>query len=242
MGEDNRARRGRLSETIARTVQQEIASGKFGSGTTLPSERQLADRFGASRSSAREALRLLQAGGLITNRAKARAVVGAPDQQKFLEPLAGAAKTLLSKPGGVPDFQEARILFECGLARHAARHASDEEIAELRSIVEGNRLAIGDDQRFVDSDTEIHTFLAKLPGNPLFVELNAAVSDWLQNQRKVSVREKGADRLAYENHKAIFDAIEARDPEAADAAMAAHLSLGLRIIWRQLNAGRSRKK
>ena len=238
MGSQTVERRERISDFVARVLKQEILAGRPGGAATVASERQLAERFGVSRSSAREALRSLQAAGLIPPRSKSRAKVEPDPKDTFLEPLSGAARLLLSKPTGPSDVQEARLLVECGLARHAARFATSVSLGRLRSALDANAAAIGNRDRFVATDAAFHATLAEIPGNGIYLALSGAVADWIELQRTRNVRPAGADRRAYEDHCAVYQAVVARDPEAADQAMAAHLTHSLRALREQLQSAR----
>src|SRR6185436_17145550 len=110
----------------------------------------------ASRTSVREALLSLQSSGLISVRQRARARVTQLNNRAFFDQLSGAARTLMGRPNGVADFQEARLLFECGLARHAARHASPKELDRLAVALAQNKKAIGDPGSFARTDVAFH--------------------------------------------------------------------------------------
>jgi DNA-binding FadR family transcriptional regulator len=232
------ANEGRIYQDIARKLAQQINSGELPEGTRLPSERELAEAFGASRTSVREALLSLQASGLISLRQKARARVTQLNNPAFLNQLSGAAQTLLARPHGVADFQEARVLFECGLVRYAARHASPKEIDRLALALAQNKKAIGNPVLFSKTDLAFHDVLAEVPRNPLFTALNSALSEWLMAQRTVGIRAplRGVARRAYEGHEKIYAAIAAHDAEAADAAMADHLKLVSDAYWKAVAA------
>lgn len=216
----------RLYQEIAAQLARKINAEELADGALLPSERELAEMFDASRTSVREALLSLQSSGLISMRQKARARVTRMNNPAFFSQLSGAAQTLLSRPHGVADFQEARSLFECGLARYAAKHASPKEIDRLSLALAQNKKAIGNPGRFAATDLAFHDVLAEIPRNPIFTALNSALSSWLMEQRTVSIRApiRGAVRLAYEGHEAVYEAVAAHDPEAAESAMARHLN------------------
>ncbi len=226
----------RIYEDIARALAERIHSGELPNGSLLPAERELAEQFGASRTSVREALLSLQASGLITVRQSARARVSQLDNAGFMSQLSGAAKSLLGRPNGVADFQEARLLFECGLARYAARYGSPKEIERLRVALAQNKKALGDPDAFAKTDVAFHNVLAEIPQNPIFVALNSALAEWLAEQRTVglSTPVPGADVDAYEGHASVYAAIAAHDVEAADKAMTAHLQMVSRYYWRAL--------
>lgn len=228
----------RVYQEIALKLAERIARGELPEGALLPSERELADAFGASRTSVREALLSLQSSGLIAIRQKARARVTQLNNPAFFNQLSGAAQHLLAQPNGVADFQEARVLFECGLARYAARHASQKEIERMALALSQNRKAIGNPALFAKTDVAFHNTIAEIPRNPIFTALNHALAEWLMEQRRVGIRTpfRGAVRRAYEGHEAIYEAIAAHDAEAADAAMADHLKTVSEYYWKAVAA------
>ena len=224
----------RAFESLVEMIASQINAGDLPAGTRLDSERDLSEKYGVSRITVREALLALQSRGLILLKNRARAEVCGINSSALLSPLSGAAQSLLAKPGGVSEFQEVRILFECGLARHAARHASPKEIDRLGVALLENRRAIGDIERFIDTDMAFHAILAEIPHHNILVAINAALSGWLHEQRAIGLRARGAERRAYKHHEAVFEAIAAHSPEDADRAMSDHLTVGARIIGRQL--------
>jgi GntR family transcriptional repressor for pyruvate dehydrogenase complex len=228
----------RLYEDIALKLADQINSGELADGSLLPSERVLAETFGASRTSVREALLSLQASGLVTVRQRARARVTLLNSSSFLNQLSSSAQTLLARPNGVSDFQEARVLFECGLARYAARHASPKEIDRMGMALSKNQRAIDNPAAFAKTDLAFHDVLAEIPRNPIFTALNTALSEWLMSQRTMGVRApiRGANRSAYQGHSQIYEAIADHDAEAADKAMADHLKTVSDLYWKAVAA------
>ena len=228
----------RIYEEIALKLAERMNSGELADGSLLPSERELAEMFGASRTSVREALLSLQSSGLISVRQRARARVTQLNNPAFFNQLSATAQSLLARPNGVADFQEARILFECGLARYAARHASPKELERLAVALAQNKKGIGDPVLFAKTDLAFHDVLAEIPRNPIFTALNTALSDWLREQRTVGVRApiRGAIRRAYQGHEEIYEAVAARDPELADKAMASHLETVSEFYWKAMEA------
>ncbi len=226
----------RIYQDIALKLAARINAGELADGSLLPSERELAETFGASRTAIREALLSLQSSGLISVRQRARARVTQLNNPAFFNQLSGAAQSLLSRPNGVADFQEARVLFECGLVRYAARHASPKEIDRLGAALALNKKAIGHPASFAKTDLAFHDVLAEIPRNPIFTALNTALSAWLMSQRTVGMPIRGAIRRAYEGHEAIYEAIAAHDAEAADQAMADHLKMVSDSYWKAVAA------
>jgi GntR family transcriptional repressor for pyruvate dehydrogenase complex len=151
-----------------------------------------------------------------------------------VENLSGSVRYLLSSADGIRHFQEARGFLEMGLARYAAENATAEEVEALRLALEANRAALGDRAKFQKTDVDFHYVLAVIPKNPIFETLHAAFVEWLVEQRQVTLNWPGRNdtaQAAYEAHKAIYDAIAAKDPNRAEAAMRKHLEQISSVYW-----------
>ena len=155
----------------------------------------------------------------------------------MIDALSGTARYMLSEPGGVQNFQNARIFFEAGLARHAAQHATDEQLAGFEAALEANRNSIGDLDVFERTDVDFHYVLALMPRNPIFTAIHAALVEWLLEQRRTTLA-PGEDAAAYEAHRVIFEAVAARDPDRAERAMRDHLEYVARRYTALVEAAR----
>ena len=226
----------KLSDEVATHLERLIREGALTEADRLPSERELMRQFGVGRPSIREALLHLSKMGLVEVRSGERARVTRPTPQFVIESLAGPARHMMSGPGGVRDFQSARMFFEVGLARNAARNATSEDLANLRDALETNRESIGDLGRFERTDVDFHYVLAVITRNSIFTAIHAALAEWLLEQRRTTLAE-GEDRKAYEAHREIFEAIAARDADGAEAAMRRHLEY---VSRRYLEIARSK--
>ena len=221
-------------QVISEHLELMIFHGKLQPGDKIPSERELMAEFGAGRSSVREALFTLQRKGLLAVRPGAAARVTSPSPDTMVSELSGAARHLLRQPQGVRDLQDARALLEIGLARRAALRASDEDIAELAKSLERNRLAT-EQEEFIRTDLLFHYTLAMIAHNGIFTSLNMALNDWLADQRRISSRSNITFDAVYEQHKAIYDAVAARDAQAAELAMERHLDAVARNYWQHVS-------
>lgn len=216
-------RRRKLYEEVVVRLEAMIHEGELNPGDPLPSERELMQHYGVGRPAIREALFALHRMGLVIVANGERPRVSSPTPKTLLGELAGAARLMLAKPEGMHHFQEARALFECALAEEAARSATDDDVAELEKALAANAAAVGDDVQFMKTDVAFHFRIATIPRNPIYVALHEAIVEWLVDQRSVSLRKAGTDKLACESHRRIFLAIKARDPAAATQAMRKHL-------------------
>src|SRR5258705_12649176 len=131
-------KRSRLFEQVADVLEQRIRDRELVAGADLPSERQLMAEFGVGRTAIREALFHLQRAGLVDLRAGSRARVTAPNAEAVMTSLSSSAKYLLSDDNRIRHFQDARALFETGLARHAARNATTNGISHLVDALDAN--------------------------------------------------------------------------------------------------------
>lgn len=212
-----------LSEQVAEQLEADILEGRLREDDQLPSERELMEQFGVGRPAVREALFYLQRLGLIAINSGTRARVIRPTAEAVMARLSGVTRQLLAKSEGQQYFQEARAMFELSLARYAARHASQEDLANLRQALEDNRNALGDEARFKRSDNDFHGVLASVGHNPIFDAIHEALSEWLDDRRAHALQREGEDQAALQAHTEIVEAIESRDPDAAEAAMRRHL-------------------
>ncbi len=126
---------GRISEEIVDQIKAAIFDGRLRRGDRLPSERDLTERFGVSRVTVRDALRILEASGLIEIRVGARggAVVTAPGAARVGE---GISNMLLLSALTPAEVTEARMVFELGTVALICERADDTDIAELTEICE----------------------------------------------------------------------------------------------------------
>jgi GntR family transcriptional repressor for pyruvate dehydrogenase complex len=167
-------RRRKLYEEIAEQLERSIQDGHYAPADQLPSERELMRQFGDGRPAVREALFHLRKMGLVEVRSGERARVTRPTPQAVLSGLSGTARHMLAAPGGVQNFQSARLFFEAGLARHAALHATQEDLAAFEAALDKNRESIGDFKRFERTDVEFHYVLALIPRNPIFTAIRSS--------------------------------------------------------------------
>lgn len=225
--------RKKLFEHVATHLEEQILAGKLKPGDQLPPERDLQIRFGVGRPAIREALISLQKAGLVELTNGARAKVLMPTAVHIFTGMAPAVRQMLSTEEGQRYFQGARMFFEVGLAREAARSATDDDLIALKAALTTNREAIGDRDRFTGTDIAFHFELARIARNPIFIALHDQISEWLKEQRVVTLAASGQEEVAYKAHKAIYDGIAARDPDKAESAMRKHLEQLATTFWRQ---------
>jgi len=192
----------------------EISSGSLPRGAPLSSQRDLARQLGVSVASLREALRSLQAMGII----EIRRGIGMFVTESSLSPISRNFDwAVLLETGQVEAIMEARYILEVGSARVAANRASDEQIEEIARAFEA--MAEGfhrRDKKFRDdADIRFHLALAKATGNQLLVCFTETLLTALERFIKaVPLTAAGLAR-----HGKVLEAIRERNPSKAEAAM-----------------------
>lgn len=217
-------RRKLYHEVVDRLLSQ-ISSGVYAPGDQLPSERELMRLFGVGRPAIREAMQTLDRMGVVSVSHGERSRVSAPSARTMIDQVATTARhMLLTSPQGLEHLKQARQFFEIGMVRIAAASATDEDIARLRARLDDHYKSLEDLSRFLEMDKLFHREIAGVSRNPIYTAVSQAVFEWLEEFHVDLVRVPGAEQITLSEHRAIFEAIEARDPDRAAEAMDAHLS------------------
>ncbi|MDX6539126.1 MAG: GntR family transcriptional regulator, transcriptional repressor for pyruvate dehydrogenase complex [Gaiellales bacterium] len=223
------AQRVRSFDHIVGQIHEAIASGGIAPGERLPSERDLGVAFGVSRTTLREALRALEAQGVIEIRTGSRggAFVAEPSSQL----VAAALGALLRfRSATARELGEFRIPFEAENAAWAARRADPAALAELEHIVGDVAVRAEDDAvpwaEVAALEVRFHDAVARATGNSVRAAIMAAILDALERAfRAVPVPAGSPLRSALAPElRQITDAIHAGDDAAAGEAMRAHVA------------------
>lgn len=221
----------KLYEDIAFELERRILSGEYAPGDRLPSERKIMEEFGVGRPAVREALFALRKMGLLTIKSGEPARVTNPTPEVLISELSGAARTLLATPDGIRMFQEARVMFEVALVRHAAANALPADVAWLEEALHANRAAVIDRRTFNETDDEFHRRIVEIARNPVLSATYGGLSAWLFEQRQIAMLYPGSPEKAVVAHAQIFAAIAAGDKDAAEEAMRRHLADVTHQYW-----------
>ena len=217
-------RKSSISDDIVEQIISLISKGDLKAGQRLPSERELCIRFGAGRSSLREALRCLSIMGVLTARVGEGTSV-AIDRSKFMETV--LRWRLSTEQHDIEDLMEVRIALEGVTAARAARNSADADIRKLRDLVAKMEVAVGNAKRFAALDLEFHLRIARTSNNDLILDLVSLIRGQLERGVAKVLLFPNAMPLSVKEHKAILQAIVKRDAEAAQAAMQAHLNAAI---------------
>jgi GntR family transcriptional repressor for pyruvate dehydrogenase complex len=213
----------RSRDELATSLEQRIVSGEFGPGALLPSERLLADEYGLSRSMVREALRML---------AERRLIDVVPGRGSFVRRVSAAdsadrltdvfdrrqvtARTLI----------EARLMVETTAAGFAAARADETDLLALAGALDAFDQAPTLTER-LRGDLAFHLAIARAAGNPLIETMFRAIQPYTVELMIRSLIDETVTIPSVPFHRRILDGIRDRQPGAAEAAMRAHLAVGL---------------
>jgi len=216
-------RRLKVNEEIARELQSRIRRRELRPGDQLPSERQLAGMFGASRGSVREALRALELSGVIRSRQGGGNFVSDMPPGASTQPL---SQFLERQREHLLDLSEARQMFEPRLALLAAERASVGDLDALRKAVEEQERALeeGDVDAVFNADRLFHQLIAEAARNQTVIMLHNYLSDLVSGGRREAIENNTSRRTQSAiDHRAIYEAIASGSGSAASAAMLQHL-------------------
>ena len=210
-----------LYETVSERLLAAIRDADLAPGSKIPSERELGDRFGVSRTVSRESIRHLAAKGVLEVVSGSGVVVADVGYEGVSESI----DLYLRQRGPLQPSQisEVRESLELTTTRFAAERASVEQLREIRARCEAMALVLDDADEASRADVAFHRSIAEATGNPLFLVLVDSLSDVLFEIRRATLGNPKRGAVAVEAHRAVLEAIEHRDVEGAEQAMRAHL-------------------
>lgn len=216
------ARTTRVSESLAKRIKRQISSGKLNAGEKLPAEREMARLYNTSRVSVREAYRSLEELGLLVIRRGADggafiAEMGHDAVQRSLSLVLRLGRT------SHEELTEARLLIEPPIARLAARRARAENIAKLKRVLERQEAALARKGHFRPHSLLFHRAVAECAGNLPLTTLMNSLSDLTLEIVSVIDTPRSVKEGICRFHRAIFEAIERGDEEAAHQLMLQHI-------------------
>lgn len=214
-------RSNKVYEQITEQIEQLILSGKLRSGDRLPTERELAEQFQASRTAVREAMKTLAQKGLVDMRPGRGTIVIDGTSQAMRHSLGLMMR--VGQAGGSENLVEVREILEPEIAALAAVRATAEHIAVLQEAVDIMEASLDDADTFIDADNDFHRALAKATQNDLILSFLDSIVDLLSEQRKKIFSVNGGSLRGQMHHKLLLAAVQRHDPEAARVAMRAHL-------------------
>jgi GntR family transcriptional regulator, transcriptional repressor for pyruvate dehydrogenase complex len=223
----------RASSAIVDQIRTAIVGGRLKQGERLPPERELATQFGVSRVTVRDALRALEATGLVAIRVGARggAFVSAPSGSVVGQAMSDMMLMAAVSPA---DVVEARLLVELGTVTLACARATNDDLEALRELAARAQRELEAGTYSRELSWEFHALLARAAHNGAVDGLTQSFRDSL-SMHPVRVREprERAFAATVEEHGRILRAVERRDPATARREMANHLLRGTGLADRE---------
>ncbi|MDX1512270.1 MAG: FadR/GntR family transcriptional regulator [Gammaproteobacteria bacterium] len=204
---------------IANRIRRAIIDGEFGYRERLPSERALADRFGAARGTVRSALKELEESNMVSRRTgsgtfvRYRGHVDREDVASLTSPL---------------ELIDVRCAVEPPIAKLAVLHANSQDLQRLSECMHELESADDDSEKFSRADEAFHLCLAESTRNPLMLWLYRHINDirghsqW--SARKDKILTPARIREYNVQHRALYTAVASRDADAAERVMTQHLA------------------
>jgi GntR family transcriptional repressor for pyruvate dehydrogenase complex len=228
----------RISQSIIEQFILFIVNDDLKAGDRLPAERELSLRFQVSRPSLREALRVLEAIGLVEIRPGGGTFVSDLNITPFLSII---APLFVRRKGYEVEFLELRIMLELKAAEMAARSPRTDKEALLLPPVLGMKEAFlaGDSEHGVRADIEFHRAIFHIAESYLLQKAAEFVVATLEfsvsHSRKIILeRAGGSTEALFQQHQSIYEAIRDGDPEKAKALMETHLRYALGFYLDQI--------
>lgn len=216
-------KRTQRSEEIRRQIEDAIRNGDFAPGERLPSERELVETFGVSRVSVREAIRSLEAIGLVSVYQGRGAFV--TDRRSGLgEPM---ARWLEIHRGEVLELLGVRGALDAYAAELAVEYHDPAKLATIAEASSAFAAAANDGattEELVPLDVDFHMAIAEASGNRLLYDLLSDLHSYLTESRYLALVPKGRPAQSAAEHALIVDAIEAGDATRARFATARHIA------------------
>lgn len=222
----------RMSGAIVEQIRELIRSEQLRPGDRLPSERDLGAQMGVSRVTVREAMRVLEASGLIEIRVGARggAVVTSPSSSRIGTGLADLI-SLSPLTGG--EVTEARQVFELGILGLVVERATEDDIAELRDMVAEHQVALRNGEYGMAMSAAFHVRVAACTHNTAIEMLvHSFHGPLLMSLREAQVAAPLMGHRGTNEHRDFVEAVAARDVERAEEIMRAHLRRTARRVAR----------
>ncbi len=197
-----------------------IVAGRYAAGSSLPPEPLLCEELGVSRTVVREAVKSLIAKGLITTGPKVGTRVLPEAEWNWFDPdvIIWQGKAGLT-PEFLRDLQELRRLIEPAAVRMAAERATPAEIAEIEDAFAGMKRAVEGGGDYVTYDLRFHQGLLRAAHNRMVVQMSKALGALLRTSFEISTTRKDGPLNSLPLHRAVLDAVIARNPAKAEKAV-----------------------
>lgn len=210
-----------LHKHVAEVISEKIIAGEWPPNTFLPTEAELCDAMGVSRTVIREAIKVMENSGLVRIDHGFGTVVLEAHHESVSRPL----KLLLRRRAGeLKHLMEIRKIIEVAVAGLAALRRSPENLKVMERALHVMRERPGDSDEHVNADLEFHAEIARATKNPIVLVILEPLRELLRQSRMISFLGPTLLPLRIKQHETIYEFIRRGDAPGAQAAMSEHLS------------------
>jgi len=229
-----------LSQRIERTIENGIREKKLAVGSKLPTERELCESFGVSRTALREALRRLSARGLISIQKGSGMYVTEINIEDAIKTL-NLYYDLKFDQNLLSQIIEVRCMFEPEIARLAAANRTEENLVELRqNLVEFEQSNPDNTQKEADLDNKFHLIITRSTLNPIIQISMEPIYSLLPRMRNyIYGNIDGEKENTLNSHRALLEAIQAMNGDRANKIMKEHLERTREIYHKYMKIEKS---
>jgi DNA-binding FadR family transcriptional regulator len=228
---DSESSLGSLTKQIVTVLGTAIVTGKYQPGAPFPVEAELCEQYGASRTAVREALKVLNAKGLINSRPRRGTSVRATRYWNVLDP--DVLRWMLRQNfsvGLLIEFTQMRLAIEPAAARAAAESGDTRLIAPIAKALDRMQAASDGKDDPLEADIAFHLAILDASDNRFFLSMRTMVEAALNFSIRYTNRAKGITVGEIKDHAAIYNAIKAGKGDAAEKASRALLTEALALI------------
>ncbi len=219
----------KVYEQVIEQIQQRILNGELKKGDKLPSERELSEQMNVSRTSIREAIRVLETMGVIDSKQGEGNFICTNIDKSLIEPLSMIFKL---NDGTWKDILELREIFELQIVKLAALRATEEDCMELKFIIDEMRKETEvpyNKKTVVLLDQKFHNKLVLISKNYLiesfFLMSSKLFENFIEDARDKIITKYWGDEILFEKHNAIYEAIRDKNPDLAYEKMKEHMEV-----------------
>lgn len=215
----------KVYEQVIEQIKSKIKSGEIKKGDRLPSEREMAELIGVSRTSVREAIRALEVVGLVESKQGAGNYIKTNFDNSLFEPL---SVMFMLQESSVQEMYDLRETLELECAKLSAKNIEDNELALLTAIVDRMYIA-GTEEESLELDIKFHHLIAKASRNVLLINMLDVISqlmdEFIQKSRMQILHEGNTKESLLEIHENLLRALKCRDESKVCNAMKEHFNL-----------------
>lgn len=220
----------RIFEQVGQQIRELIVSGELQPGDKLPSEQELEKQLSVSRSSIREALRVLEVEGFVEVRRGSRTYITSITGKK--KTSGEVASWLEQREELLDEVMATREYIEGLTAALSAQNATDEELSQIKGLLGEMEKMMSekhlgreiDLNRMVDLDSKFHLAIGQSSRNMVSFEVISRILPVFQESNKAVIYVSGDPKAILREHLAILAAIEAKDAKAAEDEMRKHIT------------------